>query len=192
MTTALKQNVPKLIPLDPLPQDPQDDLLNSWVQKFSSGNLLKVNNTKGRESISIQHRSGSLLEMQPDGSVRLVSQNGKMGIEVNGEGYMRVTGLYNLIVDGDAGFKIAGNADWHVGGDMKVTVSGTYSLAANEMTVKIKDKLEIAAQHVSVLSADNAIFTAGTKMAIWSGSDMLVQSNDVLTLIGSTKIDLNP
>jgi len=157
-----------------------------------SGNLFEVNDSENHEHVTVQHRSGSMIQMQSDGSVRIVSQNGKMGIEVNGEGYLTVTGLYNVIVNGDAGFRIDGNVDWHVGGDMKTTVDGTYSLAAKNMTAAIKEKIEMTSNDLSIHTASNSVFTAGNKMFLGSTGSAKVYSGDTLTVIGTTRIDLNP
>jgi len=169
-----------------------DNLLHTARHKTLSGHNLEFNDNEGVEHITLQHRSGSILQMQPDGSVRLVSQNGKMGIEINGEGYVKVTGLYNIQVTGDMGIRVDGDMDWHVGGDMKLTVNGTYSIAAKNMTTKIKEKFELTADNVNLHAATNAVFTAGNKLAVWSASDALVRSDAILTVIGSTKVDINP
>lgn len=158
----------------------------------NSGHVIEYNDTKSNEHITIQHRSGSLLQMQPDGSVRLISQNGKMGLEINGEGYLKVTGLYNVVVNGDAGFRIDGDADWHVGGDMRVTVDGTYSIAAKNMTTSIKEKYELTAQNLSIHLSDNAVFTAGHKMYLGSSDSAKLYSGNILTVIGDSKVDINP
>lgn len=169
-----------------------DDLKHTYRYKTLSGHNLEFNDNQGVEHITLQHRSGSMMQMQPDGSVRFVSHNGKMGFEINGEGYVKVTGLYNIQVSGDMGIRVDGDMDWKVGGDMKLTVDGTYSIAAQNMTTKIKSKYELAADNLNLHAATNSVFTSGHKMALWSSSDALVRSDTTLTVIGSTKVDINP
>lgn len=189
---ANKTNTKVLDTLKDAREGDDGKVVNTYRHRTRSGHVFELSDKDGKEHVSLQHRSGSMIQMQPDGSTRIVSAAGKMGIEINGEGYLTVTGLYNVIVNGDAGFRIAGNADWHVGGDMKVTVDGTYSLASKNITVKAAEKVELIANRISFSAADNAIFTAGGKMYVGASGDMQVNSEGTLTLIGSTKIDMNP
>lgn len=169
-----------------------DNLLHTYRHKTNSGHTIEYNDNEGVEQITFQHRTGSMIQMQPDGSVRFISQAGKMGFEVNGEGYVRVTGVYNVYVAGDAGFRINGDVDWHVGGDMKVTVDGTYSIAAKNMTTKVAEKFETIADDIAITSASRSIFTSGGRVAVWASEDMLVKSGAILTVRGATKVDINP
>lgn len=187
-----KKNKATFDTLDDTRKDDNGKVVDTYRHRTPSGHLIEYSDVNGKEHITISHRGGSLFQMQPDGSVRLSSANGKMGIEVNGEGYMTVTGLYNLVVNGDAGIRIDGDADWHVGGDMKMTVDGTYSIAAKNMTTKIAEKYELTAQNMAFHAADNGVFTSGNKMALWSSGDALVKSSATMTLIGSTRVDINP
>lgn len=180
---------------DTLPDAREDDngkLSDTNRLRTPSGHMMEFNDVNGKEHVTIQHRSGTMFQMQPDGSLRIVSQNGKMGIEVNGEGYMKITGVYNLVVNGDAGFRIDGDADWHVAGDMRTTVDGTYSIAAKNMTTSIKEKYELTAADLSMHTASNSVFTAGNKMYLGSTNSAKIYSGDTLTVVGETKIDLNP
>lgn len=178
--------------LDDARKDESGKLSDKKRTRTPSGHIIEWSDEKNYEHVTLQHRTGSLLQMQPDGSVRIMSANGKLGIEVNGEGYVKVTGAYNVKVDGDAAFRIEGDVDWHVGGDMRTTVDGTLSFAAKNMTTSIKEKYEMTAQNASIHLADNAVFTAGHKMYLGSTSDMQVKSGEILYVIGSTKVDINP
>lgn len=168
-----------------------DNLLHTSRTHTRSGHYIEYNDNEGVEHITVQHRSGSLLQMQPDGSVRMVSQNGMMGIEINGEGYVKVTGAYNVIVDGDASFRIAQDAHWYVGGDLKMTVDGTYSIAAKNMTTTIQEKYELTAANQSIAMSENSIFTAGGKLATTSKGAMLTKSEATYTIEGAI-VDINP
>ena len=189
---ANKTNTQSLETLKDAREGDDGKVADTWRHRSRSGNVFELSDKNGKEHVTLQHRSGSLIQMQPDGSVRLVSSAGKMGIEINGEGYLTVTGLYNVVVNGDAGFRISGNADWQVDGDMKVTVNGTYSIAAKNMTTTIAEKYELTADNMSYQSTDNAIFTAGSKMYVGSTGSAKLYSGDTLTIVGDTKIDMNP
>lgn len=168
-----------------------DNILNTTITKTRSGHVLELNDNEGVEHVTLQHRSGSLVQMQPDGSVRFVSQNGMMGFEINGEGYVKVTGAYNIIVDGGATLR-ADSYDVHVENDLNLTVGGTFAVAAKNMALAISEKYELIAQTSSLETSGNSIFTAGKQLYMGSDLDLDIVSGATTTIVGLTKIDLNP
>jgi hypothetical protein len=168
-----------------------DNILNTTITKTRSGHILELNDNEGVEHVTLQHRSGSLVQMQADGSVRFVSQNGMMGFEINGEGYMKVTGAYNIIIDGGATLR-ADSYDVHVENDLNMTVGGTFAVAAKNMALAISDKYELTAASLSLRSSGNSVFTAGGKLYSGSAQDMRMFSGGTATLVGLTKVDINP
>lgn len=171
MVDANKDTQPKFDGLDDARILPgSDNLLYKSITKTRSGHVLELNDNKGAESITLQHRTGAMMQLQPDGSVRFVSQNGKMGFEINGQGYVKVSGAYDIIADGDYSVR-AKNGNMHFTGDLKVTVDGTYSVSAKNMTETIAEKYEITAQNYTLTSVDNSAFIAGGYQYIGSGSD---------------------
>jgi hypothetical protein len=168
-----------------------DNILNTTITKTRSGHVLELNDNEGSEHVTLQHRSGSLVQMQPDGSVRFVSQNGMMGFEINGEGYVKVTGAYNIVVDGGATLR-ADSYDLHVENDFNMTVGGTFAVAAKNMALAISDKYEMTAASATMRTSGNSAFTAGGKFYVGSSGDLRVFSGETATFVGLTKIDLNP
>lgn len=168
-----------------------DNILNTTITKSRSGHILELNDNEGAEHITLQHRSGSSVQMQPDGSVRFVSQNGMMGFEINGEGYVKVTGAYNIIVDGGATLR-ADSYDMHVENDFNMTVGGTFAVAAKNMAVAISDKYELTAASASMRTSGNSVFTAGGKLYAGSSDDMRLFSSSTTTIVGLAKVDINP
>jgi len=168
-----------------------DNILNTTITKTRSGHVLELNDNEGTEHVTLQHRSGSFVQMQPDGSVRFVSQNGMMGFEINGEGYVKVTGAYNIIVDGGVSLK-ADSYDVHVENDMNITVGGTFTVAAKDMATAISDKYELTAASASIRTSGNSVFTAGGKYYAGSSNDMRLFSGATTTIVGQSKVDINP
>ena len=161
-----------------------NNLLNTQRTKTRSGHVLELNDNQGVEHITLQHRTGALIQFQPDGSVRFVSQNGKMGFEINGEGYVNVTGAYYIAAKSGQ-ITIENDLDMTVHGDMKLTVDGTYSVAAKNMTTTIAEKYELTADSATMAMTNNTVFTAGGSMLIASdglfyaaslGNDMLLEA----------------
>lgn len=167
-----------------------DNILNTTITKTRSGHVLELNDNEGAEHVTLQHRSGSLVQMQPDGSVRFVSQNGAMGFEINGEGYVKVTGAYNIIVDGGVSLR-ADSYDVHVENDMNLTVGGTFAVAANNMAVVISKKYELTAETSSMGTSLNSVFIAGGQLYLGSDLNLDIITKATATIEG-VPVDINP
>lgn len=156
-------------------------LKRTEIHKTRSGHTIEYDDNEGNEHITIQHRSGSTLQFQADGSIRFRSNNGKMGFEILGEGYVQVTGAYTIDVKG--------------GASMRVT---------NDLTVKAKN-IHMTADESFTTTAKNIISTAedknttkGKYTRVEGGSELnMAGGASTLTGEGSLKlkadrIDLNP
>lgn len=154
------------------------NLLNTHVYRSKSGHVLEMNDNEDGEHVTLQHRSGSMIQMQSDGSVRFVSHNGKMGFEINGEGYMKVTGAYNVMIDGAAAFKISGNMDWTVDGDVTQVVSGSHTMISKSMNVIAAENFDIAAKSMTGNIEDNMSLSAEGEGFIGAKGQMKLASAD--------------
>ena len=115
---------------------------NYWVRKTRSGHVLMFDDTKENEHITLQHRSGSMIQLMPDGGFQIVSHNGRYDVTF-GENRIKVTGAQDVTVDGDASYKTKGNYTATTYGDPATTIKGKQTgTAKNKSTT-------IAEQHVS-------------------------------------------
>lgn len=191
--TSEKKTLPKIEGLpDARDSEGADNLLHTTRIRTRSGHYIEYNDNKEAESVTIQHRTGSMIQMQADGSVRLVSQNGKMGIEVNGEGYMRVTGAYDVIVDGDASLRVNQDYNVHVSGDYNLTVDGTHSVAAKNMALNIEEKYELLSKDAFFTTISNSVFLSGGYTYMGADSKFDLWTPNIMTIIGRGKVDINP
>lgn len=117
---------------------------NFWVRKTRSGHSIIMDDSKGAEHITIQHRGGSMIQMMPDGAVQYVSHNGQQNI-VFGENRIWVSGAHDITVEGDASIKCKGNYNATVEGDMNFTSKGAFNVTAKSMNQTISDQIDIAA-----------------------------------------------
>lgn len=80
---------------------------NNKVTQTSSGHVIEIDDTSDNERIHIYHKSGTFVEMHPNGDVVTHTKNG---------------------------FKtVTGNEKIHVTGDMEITVDGTFKVVANRI-----------------------------------------------------------
>ena len=173
---------------------------NYYTKKTRSGHVMMMDDTKGSEHITLQHRGGSMIQFTPDGKIVFTSQNGQYNV-VFGENRMLVTGAYDVTVEGSASLSVdkdydvtvKGNYNMTVHGDMNMTtknlnqtIRGDYHMAAKDMTMKMEGSSEISSHGTTALSSDGGLALASTsdsiiigaksKIALKSGSDIMVQA----------------
>ena len=85
-----------------------DACANQCVTRWSNGMKMVVDYNEDNSHVSVEGPKGSSVTLCPDGSLKMVSAAGKMGIEINGEGYIKITGVYNIEATGDIGIKTDG------------------------------------------------------------------------------------
>jgi hypothetical protein len=179
--TPDKENKPKINGI-PTCELCVDDLPNATVDYTPDGTSVIRNFTEGRESYQIQHRTGALLQMSPDGSMVFKSANGNMGFEMSGDGYVRVTGKYNVICEGDAGFNINGKCDWNVSGDMNIDVSGNMTqVVGKSMNMVVAEKLDVGTRETSMVSG-KTLLTSAESTKVLSGGTMKINASDDMTV----------
>lgn len=222
MATANKDAQAKIDGLPDSRSDSRaDNLLNTMRTRTRSGHYIEYNDNEGAEHLTFQHRAGSMMQMQADGSVRFVSQNGMMGFEITGEGYVKVTGAYNIVATGDVTVR-AQNLDFHSEKNTTFTVGETLTIAAKNMATTVSEKYELTSKSTALRSSENSVFTAGgqitvlgaKKVRMWSAiktsvvgpivnltgdtntyvgtGDDYASDTSTTTIIGTSRVDINP
>jgi type VI secretion system secreted protein VgrG len=95
--------------------------------------------TKDNEHVTLQHRSGTMIQLLPDGGFQIVSHKGRYDVTY-GENRITVTGSQDTTVDGDHSTKVKGNQNSTVYGDQISAVRGH-----SVMTAKSENK--VIAEH---------------------------------------------
>jgi hypothetical protein len=105
------------------------------VIETESGHVLELDDSKGVERVNLAHRTGTFIEMRPDGSkvTRVVKDNyevisGDDFVVIQGACNITINGNANILVKGDSVEKIEGNATLDVGGNGTVKVGGDAAL----------------------------------------------------------------
>jgi len=100
------------------------------VTRTNSGHYFEQDDTPERERVRIQHRTGTFIEMHPDGT----QDNHIMGnsfhvVEKNGN--IKIKGNCTVEIDGDAQVTYRGNLTQRVQGDYTLEVGGNYDVKVN-------------------------------------------------------------
>ena len=163
-------------------QDPR----NTYQHKTRSGHLIEMCDNDGAEHVTIQHRSGSMIQFQPDGKIVITSAEGRY-TTVFGEDRMYVTGAHDIVVDGAASLRVTKDYNVTVDGDMNLTVTGNMNtvvgknehtlivgnqvLRAKNQTTKIKENTEHSTEGKTLIGSDGDMQVSSTKGNITVGAD---------------------
>ena len=93
------------------------------IQQTESGHFLEMDDTPTRERVRLQHRSGTFIEMHPNGDeVHKVYGNG-YEITIQDKNVL-IKGVCNITVQGDSVFHVQGDSYNQVDGNVYQTVKG--------------------------------------------------------------------
>lgn len=122
----------------------------------TSGHLIEIDDTTDGERIHIWHKSGSFVEMHPNGDVVLRKEGnvfdithgvanvyvdadkqeyvgGGLVMHVQGDINLNTDGSVNAHVGGDCSLRVDGDINSSVGGDYVIDVEGEYKLTATRI-----------------------------------------------------------
>lgn len=136
------------------------------VKQTRSGHMFEMDDTKDRERVRLQHRTGTFIEMQPNGDEvhkvygdgyeitvkdKHVLIQGKCVIEVLGDAFIHIAGDKTETVDGSVSQHIKGNFTQIVEGISDITSQGNMSISAGS---GVAGKLNISTGSVVSLDSD--------------------------------------
>jgi hypothetical protein len=95
---------------------------NNKVTQTTSGHIIEIDDTPGAERINVRHRSGTFVEIHPNGDV--VQNNGNRFQITTGNDNVHITGVCNLTIDQDCNTTILGDWNIDVTGNKNETIGG--------------------------------------------------------------------
>lgn len=152
------------------------------ITQSESGHTFELDDTKGRERVRLQHRSGTFIEMHP---------NGDEVHKVYGDGYeitikdknVLIKGACNITIEGDCNMEIRGDKTERVHGDYNLEVRGDYNLrSVGEMSIDGDKDISIAANEnfggsVRIKSADNLTVSSDLVVAGSISADVITSES---------------
>lgn len=147
------------------------------ITQTESGHTFEMDDTKGRERVRLQHRTGTFIEMHPNGDeVHKVYGNG-YEITIKDKNVL-IKGACNITVDGDCNMEVKGDKTERVVGDYFLEVRG-------KMMTRVVGDISLSSDNDVSISA-NENFGGAIYM---SASDNITMSSD-LVVGGSINADL--
>lgn len=118
----------------------------SW--KDRSGNNWGTDSSKGNESMWFQHRSGTAVEMHPDGALHITAHNSKYEVTF-GENRVTISGAQDITVKGDASLRVFGDYNVTCHKNYNLTVMGDMNVVAKNMNRHVRGNMDTQAKNVN-------------------------------------------
>jgi len=112
------------------------------VTQTESGHLVEYDDTPGAERIHFFHRSGSFIEMHPDGKVVYKSMNDGFIISMADQN-IKVKGKCNISVDGDANIYAKGEMNLQSDSDINVQTKKDFNVYATNVNLRAKKNAKL-------------------------------------------------
>ena len=152
------------------------------VRETASGHVIEYNDTPGGERILIKHKTGSGVELRPDGTVLVVSTKNKVEV---------CHGSNEVIVEGEANLSYKGNLTLNVTGDFNVNCRDYNVHARGNKTEQIDNnsKTSVFGNSGNSVSGNFIQSIAGNTTDLTLGTQTLVTKGDlVVATEGSQEI----
>ena len=152
------------------------------AMETESGHSMEFDDTPGAERIELDHRSGTMFEIQPNGTKveEIVKDNYSV---VMGDDYVYVMGKAIVSVDKDCTIKIAGNLKIDVGGDIDIKSAGEIKMTSkNDFKVTSSEDVKIDSSKTTSIGAKSSTrVSSGGTMAISGRSTSITSSSSIKT-----------
>jgi hypothetical protein len=159
---------------------------NYWSHKSRSGHNIIVDDSKGSESITIQHRSGAALQMLPNGAMHIVSHNGQYNI-VFGEDRMTITGAQDITVKGDASLRVYGDYNVTVHGNTNFSMTGDFNVTSKGLNRHIRGNIDTQAKNKTTKLEGSGTTTAQGALSMVAEKAMTVASRGAQSFFGAAE-----
>lgn len=114
-----------------------------YSHKTRSGHVFNMDDSPGAESVTLQHRSGSSIQMMPDGQVVFTNKKGKYEVTF-GANRMIITGAYDITVQGGGSLKVDGDYNVKVGGNMNYVCDGDFNATYKNFNMAVRGNMDTA------------------------------------------------
>lgn len=162
---------------------------NYEVKKTRSGHVFMLDDSKGAESITLQHRGGAMLQMYPDGKVQIRSQNGRYDITF-GENRMYISGAQDITIDGAA--SLTCKKDYNVTAkNVNLTTEEDLNFVCRNFNINASKKVDIQGESLTAKLKKNVGMLAQGVMGLFSkGGFSSGSSDDSAIFVGQKSVGI--
>ena len=164
---------------------------HNQVNETPGGHIIEYEDTPGEERILVRHKSGTGIDMRPDGSIIISTRRNRMEY-VTGDDTLIVDGDANLIYNGNLKMEVAGDWDVNVGGDYNLEVGGQKKqrIKGSEINRVEKNKSEtIIENRSSQVLGEETTLVMGNRIDVTDGTyNMLVADKTELKFTDDVRV----
>jgi uncharacterized protein (DUF2345 family) len=158
--------------------------------KSRSGHNFIFDDTKGQESVTLQHRGGSAVQMRSDGSLHITAHNSMYTVTF-GENRMTVTGANDITVKGDASLRVYGDYNVTVHKNYNLTVMGDYNFTSKNLNRHIRGNMDTQAKNeTKKLEGSSAKLARGGIAQVAKGPVSVISQGGSASFGGSDGLNL--
>lgn len=143
------------------------------VKETISGHITEVDDTPNNERLLWRHKTGSGVEMRPDGTIIISSKHNT--IHITG-------GDQKVIIEGDGDIHYMGNLKLHVSGDLDMEVGGDYNLRVHgdkNEEVYGGSNTKVYENKIETVSGNSSTFVAGANTDTYlSDNNIIIKGNN--------------
>jgi len=134
---------------------------NYFIWQTRTGHVpIRVDDTKGNESISYEHRSGTKMSFLPSGEMKFVANYGRTDITY-GQSRSKITGAQDATVDGDSSVLTKGTRRITNGKDVEESTTGKVVSTAQSYNMSAGQQFDIAAQSAALKTKNGLTMESG-------------------------------
>lgn len=160
----------------------------SW--KTRSGHVFQLDDTQGKETVTIQHRGGTAIQMDHEGGLHITAHNGKYQITF-GEDRMTVTGAQDITVKGDASLRVYGDYNVTCHKDYNLTVLGNMNVSSKNLNRHVLGNIDTQARNENKkLMGSSAKIARGSIAYASKGSTTIASQSDQVHVGGAAGVNL--
>ena len=147
------------------------------VMQTESGHIIEMDDTPGAERLQVYHRSGTFIEIDPNGTIIKRTKGSSYEI-IDRNGHIAVLGDAHLSVSGAVKIYVGGNADIEVEGDTNIkSLNDVTVQAAGKMNLSATEEINIASANVNIEAYDTLNFKSKEKLNAYVEKEFNIQSD---------------
>jgi hypothetical protein len=159
----------------------------SW--KTRSGHVFQLDDSQGAETVTLQHRGGTAIQIAPDGTLNITAHNGKYEI-IFGEDRMTVSGAQDITVKGDASMRVYGDYNVTCQKDYNLTVLGNFNLVAKNHNRHVLGNIDTQARNENKkLMGSSSKIARGAIAYVSKGSATIASHSDQVHIGGGSGLN---
>ena len=160
----------------------------SW--KTRSGHTFQMDDSQGGETITLQHRGGTAIQIAPDGTLNITAHNGKYEV-IFGEDRMTVSGAQDITVKGDASIRVYGDYNVTCQKDYNLTVLGNFNLTAKNHNRHVLGNIDTQARNENKkLMGSSSKIARGSIAYVSKGSATIASHSDQVHIGGGSGVNM--